>query len=141
MLPKSFREAQTIRDTISLDPIISTSHNFKLDVNNNRVSGFVDEEVALAQAIYMMIKTEQGKYDIYPEDYGLKKEDLYGKPRNYVEAALEYRIPQCLLQDLRIKSVDSVDFDFFSDQCLVTVYVTTVFGEVEVEVDLPSITT
>lgn len=138
MLPKSFREAQTIRDTLTLDPELSTSHNFKLDILNNRVAGFVDEAEAVAQAVYMMIKTERGKYSIYPDDYGLKKEDLYGQPRKYVEAALSYRIPECLLQDLRIKSVNNIEFEFIADQCLIYVELTCIFGEVSVGVQVDS---
>lgn len=141
MLPRSFIEAQNIRETLSLDPELSTSHNFKLDVKNDRVAGFVDEAEALAQAVYMMLMTEQGKYSIYPESYGLKKEDLYGKPRKYVEAALRYRIPECLLQDLRIKSVENLEFRFASDICLVTADLDSVFGEITVVTNLPSVTT
>lgn len=142
MLPKSFVEALELRDTLTLEPELSTSRNFKLDVDNDRVVGIVDEAPALAQAVYMMIKTERGKYSIYPESYGLQKEDLYGKPRRYVEAALQYRIPECLLQDLRIKSVENIDFQFQSDKCFITVDITSVFGNVRTyaEVDMPSVT-
>lgn len=141
MLPSSFTKAQELRETLSLEPELSSSHNFKLDTRHNRVAGFVDEAEALAQAVFMMISTEQGKYSIYPESYGLKKEDLYGKPRRYVEAALKHRIPECLLQDLRIKAVENLEFNFYSDICIITADLKSVFGDITVKTEIPSLTT
>ena len=136
MLPSSFYTAKEIQEQMGLVPELSSSFNFRLDIQNDRVLGFVDEAQALAQAVYMMIMTERGKYSIYPDDYGLQKEDLYGKQRKYIEAALSYRIPQCLLSDLRIKSVDNLDFYWANDKCLVVCDITSVFGDIEVTAPL-----
>lgn len=120
-------------------PRLSTSHNFRLDMKNRNIGGFVDELDAIAQAIFLMLMTEKGKYEIYPEDYGLQTLDLYGKSKAYVQTVLAGRIKRCLLQDLRINDVDNFKFESIENEptALKVIFdVDTIFGETEVEVNV-----
>lgn len=118
------------------EPELSPSLTFKIDMNNGIISGLSDEKVALAQAMFMLIMTEKGFYDIYPEDYGLQTYDLIGKPFPYVRATLNGRIKECLLTDLRIKSIKSIDIEEYKNQARITVVVESVFGEVSTEAEV-----
>lgn len=120
------------------EPQLSPSLTFRVDMINDMIAGFTDEQTALAQAIFMMIMTEKGFYEIFPKDYGLQTHDLIGKPFPYVRATLKGRVKACLLTDLRIKSVNSIEIEEFENQARIFITVDTVFGEVqtEAEVDL-----
>lgn len=121
------------------EPQLSPSYTWKLDPNRERVAGFVDELDSVEQACYMMLRTELGRYEIYPDWYGMELNDLYGKPRHYVEAVLPNRIKECLMVDRRINSVDNITMEFIGSQCRCRFTVDTVFGQLEtnVEYDMP----
>lgn len=93
------------------EPILSPSYTYKVDLKKDRIAGYVDDDEALKQAIQLMLLTERGKYDIYPEDYGIKLKDLYGQDPTLVKIRLPSRIKDCLLQDLRIEEVEVIDME------------------------------
>ena len=116
------------------EPTVSTSYSFKLDPNRERVADFVDELDSVEQACYMMLRTELGKYEIYPNWYGMELNDLYGKPRGYIEAMLPSRIEECLMVDVRISSVDNINLTFEGSKCICRFTVNTIFGSIDTDV-------
>ena len=71
---------------------------------------------------------------IYSWNYGIELLDLYGEPVSYVCPELERRIKEALVQDDRIESVDTFNFELLDKRkVLVSFIVHTVFGDVDTE--------
>lgn len=116
-------------------PQLSPSYGWKLEPNKNKIAGWVDGVDSVEQAIYLMLRTERGKYEIYPEWYGIELNQLYGQPRDLVEVRLPALVQECLLTDARITSVDNFDISFFGTNCLCKFTVQSVYGEINTEVE------
>ena len=129
MVPKNF---VNIPD-INIVTIPTKTYKMELEENSDRISGFTDEQEAMKQAIYKIIRTERYKYIIYDWNYGIELEDLFGMPVNYCEPEIERRIREALLQDTRISEVNNFEFDT-SKKGIVLVKFTayTEFGEVNI---------
>ena len=86
------------------------------------------------QVIYKILNTERYQYIIYSWNYGIELADLFGEPVTYVCPELQRRITEALVQDDRITSVDSFEFDLSEKRTVkVTFTVHTIFGELEEE--------
>ena len=118
---------------INIVTIPTKTYKMELEENSNRISGFTDEQDAMKQAIYKIIRTERYKYIIYDWNYGIELEDLFGMPVNYCVPEIERRITEALLQDIRINEVNNFEFDT-SKKGVVLVKFTayTEFGEVNI---------
>ncbi len=129
MVPKNF---VNIPD-INIVTIPTKTYKMELEENSNRISGFTDEQEAMKQAIYKIIRTERYKYIIYDWNYGIELEDLFGMPVNYCIPEIERRITEALLQDNRINEVNNFEFDT-SKKGVVLVKFTayTEFGEINI---------
>lgn len=88
---------------------------------------------AVRQAILLRLQIEQGTYDIYPADYGLKTHDLIGKPADYVMSVLPTRIQNTLLRDGRINAVSDFLFSRKKSSLLCSFTVSTDYGNVRIE--------
>lgn len=80
------------------------SFTHKMLIDEERVIGYTDGFEAIKQFIYKCINTEKGIYPIYPS-FGVKKRDLFGKPKNYAFVVLTRRITDALMLDDRIDDV------------------------------------
>jgi len=89
-----------------LEVIDMPSYTHKMWIEEERVIGKTDGLDAIKQMVYKCINTEKGEYFIYPS-FGLKKADLFGKPKEYAFAVLTRRIDEALMQDDRIARVDN----------------------------------
>lgn len=118
---------------INIVTIPTKTYKMELEENSNRISGFTDEQDAMKQAIYKIIRTERYKYIIYDWNYGIELEDLFGMPVNYCVPEIERRITEALLQDIRINEVNNFEFDT-SKKGVVLVKFTayTEFGEINI---------
>ena len=118
---------------INIVTIPTKTYKMELEENSNRISGFTDEQDAMKQAIYKIIRTERYKYIIYDWNYGIELEDLFGMPVNYCVPEIERRITEALLQDIRINEVNNFEFDT-SKKGVVNVKFTanTEFGEINI---------
>ena len=54
---------------INIVTIPTKTYKMELEENSNRISGFTDEQDAMKQAIYKIIRTERYKYIIYDWNY------------------------------------------------------------------------
>lgn len=91
------------------EPTLSPSYTYKVDLNKKHTAGYVDDEEAIKQAIIFALSTEQGKYEIYPNDYGMELDQLIGVRPDLARARLPSLVEECLMQDLRINSVEVTD--------------------------------
>lgn len=107
------------------------SKNYQLFFNENTINGYVDKLEAMKQVIFKILNTERYHYLIYSWNYGIETMDLFGEPVSYVCPEIERRITEALIQDDRIKSVDSFEFDCsLKGKITVTFKVHTVYGDI-----------
>jgi hypothetical protein len=109
----------------------------KLDVERNKVVGYIDEREAYKQAVYKILNTERYKYVIYSWNYGVEFRDLIGMPIYYVVPELERRITEAIEQDDRTVSVGNFNFDTSKRGVVhVTFTVTSVYGDEIIETEV-----
>ena len=105
-----------------------------MDIQNNRIRGYTDEQEAMKQAIFKILSTERYAYIMYSWDYGIETMDLYGEPLSYVCPELERRITEALMYDTRIIDVTDFEFDISKKKSVhVSFIVHTVFGDITAE--------
>lgn len=110
------------------------SKNYKLFFTENIINGYVDKLEAMKQVIYKILNTERYQCLIYSWNYGIETMDLFGEPVSYVCPEIQRRITEALLQDDRINSVDSFEFDCsLKGKLLVTFQVHTIYGDINEE--------
>lgn len=104
---------------------------YKMNLETNRICGYVDGLDAMKQAIFKILNTERYQYIMYSWDYGIETLDLYGEPMSYVCPELERRITEALLIDARITGIADFVHDAGVKRVLYTKFtVYTVFGDV-----------
>lgn len=118
----------------NLEVITEPSKNYKMYFSNKFINGNCDELEAMKQVIYKILNTERYQYIIYSWDYGIETLDLFGEPISYVCPEIERRITEALIQDDRIESVDSFEFDYSNKgKVHVKFKVHTIYGDTEQE--------
>ena len=127
MIPKSYVNIPDI------NIVTIPTKTYKMDLDGNSISGFTDQQDAMKQAIYKILRTERYKYIIYSWNYGIELEDLFGMPVSYCVPEIERRVFEALLQDNRIIDVDTFEFDISKKGTVaVTFTASTVFGKIEI---------
>lgn len=107
---------------------------YRMNLQTNRIRGYVDGQEAMKQVIYKILQTERYQYIMYSWNYGIETLDLYGEPVSYVCPELERRISEALLWDERIQSVDNFEFNISKKGVVhVTFTAHTTFGDVQAE--------
>lgn len=110
------------------------SKNYKMKIEHNIVNGYCDELEAMVQVIYKILNTERYQHIIYSWNYGIELLDLYGEPVTFVCPEIQRRIEEALIQDDRITSVDSFEFDVTEKRTVKTTFtVHTIYGDIEAE--------
>lgn len=109
---------------------------YKINIDKNRISDYVDELDAVIQAIYLILNTERYEYLIYSWDYGIELLDLYGMPIPYVISEIKRRVEDALTQDDRIDSVSDFTFERNGTKLHVTFTVNSTFGDVETDMEV-----
>ena len=95
-----------------IEIVLQPSFTHKMLIEEERVKGYTDGEEAVKQFIHKCINTEKGICPIYP-NFGVKKRDLFGKPKNYAFVVLTRRITDALMLDDRIEDV--YEFKYHED--------------------------
>lgn len=78
-------------------------------IEKDRMQGRVDKLNAVIQSSIKRLNTENGVYEIYSENYGLKTVDLVGKDKDYAVLTLKRRITESMLFDERILTVNFLE--------------------------------
>lgn len=90
---------------------VLSGKTYKMYLDTDIISGYTDRQSAVGQSIYCILSTERYKYVIYSFNYGLQRDDLYGKDVDYACSVLQRRISSAVIFDDRVKSADSFVFD------------------------------
>lgn len=131
MLPKT-----TLRIPSSMRVVQQPSRTFRMDMENKRIVGFVDGLEAIAQTVYCTLGAERYEHLIYSWNHGVELQNLIGKSMPYVKSELKRRITEALVQDDRIRSVDSFDFEVSGGKLKVSFTVHTNMGEIRAEMEV-----
>lgn len=109
------------------------TNTYKLHYTKKKINSFVDRKQALEQSIYCLLNTERYKYPIYSFNYGIQREDLFGKNIDLIMRKLQNRINNALVSDDRIISVTNFEFDSKENGVLkVRFIVNSIYGEIEI---------
>ena len=110
---------------------IQPSLTYKLDLENKRIMGKVDNSDSVFQAIQKILSTDKYAYDIYDWNYGNELLKLVGKEFSYIEVKLPQIIEEALLQDDRIKEISDFEITQVSiDTISVSFKVITIFSTI-----------
>lgn len=113
---------------------------YRLDFENQRIVGTIDELAARKQAIKKIIMTEVEEYLIYDEDYGCALVDLIGEQPPLVQSEVKDSIREGILADDRFESVTFTEEKLQRGKLVLSLTVTCVDGEEidtgEVEIDV-----
>ena len=107
---------------------------FQYDGNGNHI--MVTENKALEVWIYKALKTERFQYLAYSWNYGIELKPFIGKVMGVQErySELKRAIVECLMSNAYIVSIDTIDFTAESAKVTCTVTLTSVYGELIVNV-------
>lgn len=109
---------------------------YRLDYENDKMYGYVDNQEAMKQVIYKILNTERYNHVIYSDNYGVELRDLIGEHIAYVIPEAERRIREALIWDERITSVFDFEFDIGKKSVGITFKCNTIFGEVNIETEI-----
>lgn len=126
-------------NVIEMDEYVEPSYTYKLDFENRRITGFVDQKEAIKQAIHKILHTERNVYMIYATeegmDYGIELNRLIGKDMSFVKNDIERTITEALLNDERIVAINdfNVKDGTSKNELVISFSVKTIYGDIEVE--------
>lgn len=130
---------QTVNDSIETLPVFREyDWDFDADtfvfVNGKRVE--LEGAKALQVWIYKALKTERNQHLAYSNRYGIELKPFIGKVMGINEQYSELKriIIECLMVNPYIKSIDSIDFESNGDKVVCYITLTTIYGEVNINV-------
>jgi Protein of unknown function (DUF2634). len=112
------------------------TRTYRIHIDENYISGHIDNLSALAQAIYLVLNIERYDYLIYSWNYGVEFKNLIGRNTSYVIPEVKRRIIEALSQDARIRRVDDFRFESDSNKLHVIFMVTSIYGEISIDKEL-----
>lgn len=89
--------------------IILPNKTYKID--EDRISGYVDNIDAIKQTVYHILNVERYSCIIYDDNYGVELEQYEGKDFDYIETTIEDTLRDALTQDNRISDVRVTDIE------------------------------
>ena len=113
------------------------TRTFRLDRENGRIMGNIDDSEAVMQFIKKVLDTSKYAYEIYDWYYGNELNLLVGQSYDYVVARVPKIIEEALCCDDRVVGVR--DFKFTRtgfDSCAVSFYADTIYGSQKVETEV-----
>lgn len=120
----------------SIDEVVETktktNKTFKIDFENGKIGGVIDEKEALKQAVHIAIITQRYKYAIFSHSYGTELESALDE--GYVKGMgrVKNAICESLLCDDRIKAVEDFEFERRGGAMMVKFRVVSSLGDVDV---------
>lgn len=103
-------------------------------LQNGRIAGWIDELAAMRQAIEKVLHTERFTWLIYTDNYGVELKNLLGEELDLVMAEMERIVREALSVDERIIEIENFQVIQESrDTLLVSFFVTTIFGSIQME--------
>ena len=103
-------------------------------IHGGRIEGIIDGLDAVRQSAELILTTERYAWEIFSTDYGVELEELIGERRPaYIEADIERRITEALMEDDRITEVKDFSLEFDRESAHIKLMIVTDFGEIPLE--------
>lgn len=120
---------------ISDDPEYIPTRTYKLDFENKRIIGKVDELEAMKQFIKKALLTPRFKCLIYDGQYGSELDELIKSDvsMELAETEIPRLVKDALLYDPRILKVYDFSFELTKEKLYVKFQVDTIYGSTEYE--------
>lgn len=112
----------------------SPSKTWRLDLDNNRITGYIDGLDAVVQSAFMALQTTRYQHLIFSWQYGSELATLVGKDSDYIFSEAKRMIVDALSTDTRITEVR----DFRMADGVITFTIDTIFGEQKTETEVAS---
>lgn len=130
MLPQS----SNVQIMTDLDIVSQPNKTYYIDKEKKIVQGTVEDYLkTVEQSVYLILQTERYDYIMYSHKYGIELKDLYGREENYVVPMLILRVPEALLQDERIESVEDFSYTVNGGKFLINFTIKTKYGDLKME--------
>lgn len=130
MLPQS----SNVQIMTDLDIVSQPNKTYYIDKEKKIVQGAVEDYLkTVEQSVYLILQTERYDYIMYSHKYGIELKDLYGREENYVVPMLMLRVPEALLQDERIESVEDFSYTVNGGKFLINFTIKTKYGDLKME--------
>lgn len=114
-----------------------TNKTYKINFEEKRIIGEIDDLEAVKQAVYKILHTERFNSLLYSWDYGVEFENLIGKDYDFILGDLQRRIEEALLQDDRIERIENVKVDKKQNDSIdVSFIVVSKYGNVTMGVNI-----
>lgn len=107
-----------------------------IDQTGQRIRGTVDQYPAVRQAVEILVNVERFRWQIYQPYTGMQWEGLVGQDPGYVAAEMQRRLQEALSMDDRVLGITAFDYVMSDDQMTAVVNVSTVYGDVETELEV-----
>lgn len=115
--------------------ITQPTKTYRLHFGGKPSTGKIDGLEAMKQAIYLILRCERYRYEIFSWDYGIELENQIGQQNDgFLQLQIKNAISDALLQDDRITEV--TDFQFNKDKEKLRVSFTAVTSEGDVDSEL-----
>jgi len=106
--------------------------------NKSRINGYIDELDAVRQAVFHIVYTERGYYQIYDLDYGIEAKQLINKSYNYFRIRIEQIVQDALYQDDRITDVRLINTEQIDHKSARAFFgIQTIYGNMQEHFDIP----
>lgn len=107
---------------------------FKYDKNGNHI--IVEGNDAIKIWIYKALQTERFQYLAYSWEYGIELRPFIGKVMDVKQRYSEIKriIIECLMVNPYVISTDNVNIEHEVDKVNIHIHLTTIYGEVNVDV-------
>ena len=130
MLPQS----SNVQIMTDLDIVSQPNKTYYIDKEKKIVQGTVEDYLkTVEQSVYLILQTERYDYIMYSHKYGIELKDLYGREENYVVPMLMLRVPEALLQDERVESVEDFSYTVNGGKFLINFTIKTKYGDLKME--------
>ena len=130
MLPQS----SNVQIMTDLDIVSQPNKTYYIDKEKKIVQGTVEDYLkTVEQSVYLILQTERYDYIMYSHKYGIELKDLYGREEKYVVPMLMLRVPEALLQDERIESVEDFSYTVNGGKFLINFTIKTKYGDLKME--------
>lgn len=132
LTPQGFEvDEEVTEDVVITESQPAPSKTWRLDFENGRIRGFIDNERAIRQYVRKALLTARNRFIIYDDQYGSELESLIGQ--QLTTALIETEIPrlvrEAIVYDDRIDNVTNISVERMNDDVLVTLTVELVSGE------------
>jgi hypothetical protein len=110
------------------------SKTWRLDLENNRISGFIDGLDAVIQSAFMALQTERYEHLIFSWQYGSELNTLIGKDSDYAYSEAKRMIQDALSTDTRITGIR----DFSNENGVIRFVIDTIYGSRAAQTEVKS---